>query len=240
MAIASFVHCVWDRTSSHPFSIPTTYCCGTSQSHGSCTFLGEHRSTIAQYYNRKTVGCIAPGTSEWIRATECSRAFASLVGNRPIQHSSHIVQRLSLLVSLLPKGEIYSVYPLALLSNLFLILSIRFGSCWKNDAFHYRVKTIPLNAYGDKPAWYSRLVDGGKLPSMELDGTLYVESLDIMRILERTVWKQRRRGGVGWCTRNPFELEKRVQRDWFSLVFYPVEGDVLEKATQETFWVPCS
>ena len=34
----------------------------------------------------------------------------------------------------------------------------------------YRVERVPLNAYGYKPQWYSRKVDGGKLPALELDG----------------------------------------------------------------------
>ena len=48
------------------------------------------------------------------------------------------------------------------------------------------MRTIPLNAYGDKPAWYTRLVDGGGLPAIELDGELHTESLDIMRLLDAT------------------------------------------------------
>ena len=33
----------------------------------------------------------------------------------------------------------------------------------------YRVRKVSMNAYGDKPAWYTRKVDGGKLPAIELD-----------------------------------------------------------------------
>ena len=48
----------------------------------------------------------------------------------------------------------------------------------------YICKTVPLNAYGIKPAWFTRLIDGGKLPAIELDGTIVTESMDIMRLLD--------------------------------------------------------
>ena len=49
----------------------------------------------------------------------------------------------------------------------------------------YRIVKLPLNAYGYKPEWYTRRVDGGKLPAVELDGgELILESLTIMRKLD--------------------------------------------------------
>ena len=48
----------------------------------------------------------------------------------------------------------------------------------------HRCKRMPLNACGDKDAWFTRKVDRGKLPVMELDGDLCVESLEIIRLLE--------------------------------------------------------
>jgi glutathione S-transferase len=92
----------------------------------------------------------------------------------------------------------------------------------------YRVQHINLNAYGYKPAWYSRLVDGGKLPAVEIDGELLVESLSVARTLDAAF--------PGPCLvpaagsdaarreSDLFELEQLLQRDWFSLVFYPVES----------------
>jgi glutathione S-transferase len=57
----------------------------------------------------------------------------------------------------------------------------------------YRVKKVPLNAYGDKPAWFTRTVDGGKLPAVEIkidggdsDTILQVESIEIMKLLKET------------------------------------------------------
>jgi len=48
----------------------------------------------------------------------------------------------------------------------------------------HRVVTVPLRAYGDKPAWFTRLVDGGQLPAVELDGELLVESATILERLD--------------------------------------------------------
>ena len=45
---------------------------------------------------------------------------------------------------------------------------------------------LNLNAFGLKPSWYTRLVDGGKLPAIELDGAVHVGSIPIMRLLDET------------------------------------------------------
>ena len=50
----------------------------------------------------------------------------------------------------------------------------------------YRVIKVNMNAFGLKPTWYTRLVDGGKLPAIELDGAVHVESIPIMRLLDET------------------------------------------------------
>lgn len=109
--------------------------------------------------------------------------------------------------------------------------------CLEEKRIPYICRTVPLNAYGDKPAWYTRLVDGGKLPAVELDGRLITESLEIVRELDEIFVdhapimiptesnsedKQR--------ATDLLELEKELQSSWFSFVFYPVEGDALVKA----------
>ena len=101
----------------------------------------------------------------------------------------------------------------------------------------YICKTVPLNAYGDKPAWFTRLIDGGKLPAIEMDGTIVTESMDIMRLLDETfvddgdaLFPDRANSKKAECIESLFKLEQRLQSDWFSLVFYPVEGAALAKA----------
>ena len=95
----------------------------------------------------------------------------------------------------------------------------------------YRVSKMPLNAYGDKPDWYTRKVDGGKLPAIELDGTMHTESVRIMEMLDATFAHHGPRmvpeqGSADAArTAECLELEKELMRDWFSLVFYPVDDD---------------
>lgn len=119
--------------------------------------------------------------------------------------------------------------------------------CLEEKRIPYKCKTVPLNAYGDKPAWYTRLVDGGTLPAIELDGEVITESLDIIRLLDDTFPEHGSRmlhdadiNTTGDESSNVVEsllqLEQELQSAWFSLVFYPVEGDALVKA-RENFHV---
>lgn len=100
----------------------------------------------------------------------------------------------------------------------------------------YRVTTVPLDAYGYKPTWYSRLVDGGKLPAIELDGELLIESNRIMERLDATFSDHAPRmrapaGSAGDArAKELLALLDLLVVDWFSLVFYPVEGPQLEGA----------
>ena len=103
----------------------------------------------------------------------------------------------------------------------------------------YRVVRLNMNAYGYKPAWYTQLVDGGKLPAIELDGELHVESLRIMELLDATFSQAPRMVPAASSTdatraSELLQLERELVRDWFSLVFYPVEGEILQQ-TQERF-----
>lgn len=105
----------------------------------------------------------------------------------------------------------------------------------------YRCEKANMNAYGDKPSWYTRKVDGGKLPAIELDGELYVESLDIMKLLEEhfpdhgpIMVPSVQDTGVEVYKRyeDLLQLDKELQSAWFSLTFYPIEGEALVKANQ--------
>lgn len=107
----------------------------------------------------------------------------------------------------------------------------------------YRVHTLPLHAYGDKPTWYTRLVDGGNLPALELsvdDGrrtVVVTESLDMIRLLDRTFPAHGATlvpdGDQAAAAEELLRLEAELQSVWFSLVFYPVEGDALVQAEAE-------
>eukprot|EP00632_Arachnochrysis_sp_CCMP2950_P006847 CAMPEP_0185717042 /NCGR_PEP_ID=MMETSP1164-20130828/44046_1 /TAXON_ID=1104430 /ORGANISM="Chrysoreinhardia sp, Strain CCMP2950" /LENGTH=462 /DNA_ID=CAMNT_0028384679 /DNA_START=68 /DNA_END=1456 /DNA_ORIENTATION=- len=50
----------------------------------------------------------------------------------------------------------------------------------------YKVELINMRSYGEKPKAFLAKVPGGFLPAIELDGTTYTESLDIMVLLDDT------------------------------------------------------
>ena len=101
----------------------------------------------------------------------------------------------------------------------------------------YRIVKLPLNAYGYKPEWYTRRVDGGKLPAVELDGgELILESLTIMRKLDDLFPSNGNgrmaplAGSTAVRAETLMQLEAEVQQKWFSFVFYPVENEKLDAA----------
>jgi glutathione S-transferase len=102
----------------------------------------------------------------------------------------------------------------------------------------YRVGTVPLNAYGDKLAWFTRNVDRGQFPAVELDGKVHKESLAIMQLLDEVfsghgpiMCPCEEDDGDAATVEELFRLEKEFQSNWFSLVFYPVEGEDLHKSS---------
>ena len=48
----------------------------------------------------------------------------------------------------------------------------------------YRVRKVTMFCYGEKEAWFKRLVPSGMLPALELDGRLITESDRILEALE--------------------------------------------------------
>jgi glutathione S-transferase len=48
----------------------------------------------------------------------------------------------------------------------------------------YRIRKVTMFCYGQKESWYTRLVPGGMLPALELDGRLITESDRILEALE--------------------------------------------------------
>jgi glutathione S-transferase len=96
-----------------------------------------------------------------------------------------------------------------------------------------------MNAYGDKPAWFTRMVDGGMLPVLELDGTLFKDSLNIMELLDVTFEDNLPRmvppidTPEAEMANSLLELEQKLQSKWFSLTFYPVQGQALASAREQ-------
>jgi glutaredoxin len=49
----------------------------------------------------------------------------------------------------------------------------------------YTVEKINMRCYGEKPAWFTKMVPSGLLPVVELDGKVVTESMDIMFLIEQ-------------------------------------------------------
>ena len=104
----------------------------------------------------------------------------------------------------------------------------------------YRMQRgVPLNAYGDKPVWFTRMVDGGKLPALDLNGELHTESMEIMKVIDSAFPDHPPRmvppdgTAEAALADRLFGLERKLQSAWFSLTFYPVEGEALFAARSE-------
>ena len=75
----------------------------------------------------------------------------------------------------------------------------------------FAVRKVTMFCYGEKDAWYKRIVPSGMLPAMELDGTMVTESDVILSTLEETF------GPLGRSMFDPTVLElRRLERSLFS------------------------
>jgi len=74
----------------------------------------------------------------------------------------------------------------------------------------YRILKVTMFCYGEKEAWYKRLVPSGMLPALELDGRLFTESDRILEALEATF------GSLGPGMQDPAVLPlRRLERQLF-------------------------
>jgi glutathione S-transferase len=84
----------------------------------------------------------------------------------------------------------------------------------------YRVRKVTMVCYGEKEAWYRRLVPSGMLPALELDGRLLTESDRILEALEAAF------GSLGPGMHDgavlPLRrLERELFRAWCEWLCYP-------------------
>mmetsp|Transcript_54554 Transcript_54554/g.152173 ORF Transcript_54554/g.152173 Transcript_54554/m.152173 type:complete len:497 (+) Transcript_54554:44-1534(+) len=96
----------------------------------------------------------------------------------------------------------------------------------------YRVELINMRSYGDKSSAYLAKVPRGLLPALELDGTMYTESLDIMAMVDN-VFKESAghrqmlppRGTDDWQRlERLLRLERELFSAWCSFVFHGGNG----------------
>ena len=95
----------------------------------------------------------------------------------------------------------------------------------------YRIRKVTMFCYGEKEAWFRRLVPSGMLPALELDGRLITESDVILAELERAF------GPLGQGLEDadvlPLrQLERRLFRAWCQWLCY-CEGEGAHTASAE-------
>lgn len=84
----------------------------------------------------------------------------------------------------------------------------------------YRIRKVTMFCYGEKEAWYRRLVPSGMLPAVELDGRVITESDRILEALEASF------GSLGAGMRQnevlPLRrLERQLFQAWCQWLCYP-------------------
>lgn len=84
----------------------------------------------------------------------------------------------------------------------------------------YRVRKVTMVCYGEKEAWFRRLVPSGMLPALELDGRLITESDRILEALEAAF------GSLGPGMHDSAvlplrQLERQLFRAWCEWLCYP-------------------
>ncbi|MFZ9951763.1 MAG: glutathione S-transferase family protein [Vulcanococcus sp.] len=83
----------------------------------------------------------------------------------------------------------------------------------------YRIRKVTMFCYGEKEAWFRRVVPSGMLPALELDGRLITESDVILAALEQAF------GPLGRGLNDPDvfplrQLERRLFRAWCQWLCY--------------------
>jgi glutathione S-transferase len=98
----------------------------------------------------------------------------------------------------------------------------------------YRVRKVTMFCYGEKEAWFKRLVPSGMLPALELDGRLITESDRILEALEAAF------GPLGPGMNDPAvlplrQLERLLFRAWCQWLCSPGMRPAQEEAARAAF-----
>jgi glutathione S-transferase len=98
----------------------------------------------------------------------------------------------------------------------------------------YRIRKVTMFCYGEKEAWFKRLVPSGMLPALELDGRLITESDRILEALEAAF------GPLGPAMADPAvlplrQLERLLFWAWCQWLCSPGLGPQQEGAAQAAF-----
>lgn len=99
----------------------------------------------------------------------------------------------------------------------------------------YRIRKVTMFCYGEKEAWFRRLVPSGMLPALELDGRLITESDRILEALERA-FGPLGSAGMGDAEVLPLrQLERLLFRAWCQWLCSPGLAPQQEVSAQTAF-----
>jgi len=98
----------------------------------------------------------------------------------------------------------------------------------------YRVRKVTMVCYGEKEAWYRRLVPSGMLPALELDGRLITESDRILEALEAAFGPLQRSLHEARALELR-QLERLLFRAWCQWLCVPGLGEREERQAADAF-----
>jgi len=99
----------------------------------------------------------------------------------------------------------------------------------------YRIRKVTMFCYGQKEAWYSRLVPSGMLPALDLDGRLITESDRILAALEQAYGPLGPLGFEDPTVLQLRQLERLLFRAWCLWLCTPGLSSSEEQRAQQQF-----
>ncbi len=99
----------------------------------------------------------------------------------------------------------------------------------------YRIRKVTMFCYGQKEPWYTRLVRGGMLPALELDGRLITESDRILEALEAAFGPLGPLGLADPAVLSLRQLERLLFRAWCQWLCTPGLGAAAEDQCRVQF-----
>jgi len=99
----------------------------------------------------------------------------------------------------------------------------------------YRIRKVTMFCYGQKEPWYTRLVPGGMLPALELDGRLITESDRILEALEVAFGPLGPLALADPAVRSLRQLERLLFRAWCQWLCTPGLGAAAQDRCRDQF-----
>lgn len=98
----------------------------------------------------------------------------------------------------------------------------------------YKIEKVTMFCYGEKEAWYRKIVPSGMLPALKLDDRIITESDDILIALER-VFAPLNQGMETPPVKTRRQLERLLFRAWCNWLCYPTSSVRDERTRRSKF-----